>query len=275
LKLERSSTACYPLIQVKNRSAKHGLPLAKVKEGAVELPTGEAFRPEWIDFTHGIRVGNLEPHERITQILKFHLETRHGTPFVTDRWGRGVFWQWICWLPRANREAKPASNKVNFSCAKLFISADGGRKVFKSGLQVERGYAAGPEAEQPWGLRDDFDWHRLVDQCRPGTVFERELRRLVRREGFVASVISEQTSGGLTERNVTAATRARTALRQCAPERWAGFQLYYPMPEREVRACTGYELVQSIAGVFEEVIPAMNCCMDVPLAVDSPTNLLR
>ena len=33
---------------------------------------------------------------------------------VTDRWGRGVYWQWICWLPRANRQAKPVSHDVNF-----------------------------------------------------------------------------------------------------------------------------------------------------------------
>jgi hypothetical protein len=38
-------------------------------------------------------VSNLEPHERITQILKYGLEERYATPFVTDRWGRGVFWQ--------------------------------------------------------------------------------------------------------------------------------------------------------------------------------------
>ena len=238
---------------------------------AAELPTGEAFRPEWIDFSHGIRVGNLEPHERITQILKFHLETRHGAPFITDRWGRGVYWQWICWLPRANRAAKPVSNRVNFGCAKLFISADGESKVFKSGLQVERGYAAGPEAAEPWGLRDDFDWHRLVKQCRPGTILDRELRRLVQDEGFVAAVIGEEDAGGLTVRNVSGAAQVRAALKRCPPRNWAGFQLYYPMPEREVRACTGYELVQAIAGVFDQVTAAMNCCMDVPLArVSSP-----
>jgi len=237
----------------------------KATGSAAELPTGEAFRPEWIDFTRGIRVGNLEPHERITQILKFHLESRHGTPFVTDRWGRGVYWQWICWLPRANREAKPVSNKVNFSCAKLFISADGDRRVFKSGLQVERGYLSGPEADKPWGLRPDFDWHRLIKQCRAGTALDRELRRLVQRESFVATVIGEQADGGLTERDVTDTAQMRAALRDCSPERWAGFQLYYPMPESELRGCTGYELVQAVAGVFEEVIPAMNCCMDIPL----------
>ena len=229
------------------------------------LPTGEAFRPEWIDFHHGIRVGNLQPHERITQILKFHLETKHGTPFLTDRWGRGVFWQWICWLPRANREAKPISNKVNFGSAKLFISADGDQKLFKSGLQVERGYAEGPEAEKPWGLRPDFDWHRLVAQCKAGTPLDREIRRLVQEEGFIAAVLGEGVCGEITEHKVTHATQARAAFRKCSPERWAGFQLYYPMPQAEVRTCTGEELVQAVVGVFEEVIPAMNCCMDVPL----------
>lgn len=157
------------------------------------------------------------------------------------------------------------SNKVNFGCAKLFISVDGDRGVFKSGLQVERGYASGPGARQPWGLRDDFDWHRLMKQCRAGTVFDRELRRLVKREGFVAAVIGEQASGGLAEQNVTSAAEARAALQKCALNRWTGFQFYYPMPEKEVRACTGYELIQSVAGVFDEVIPAMNACMDVPL----------
>jgi hypothetical protein len=41
------------------------------------------------------------------------------------------------------------------------------------------------------------------------------------------------------------------------------------MPEREVHACTGYELVKAIGGVFNEVIPAMNCCMTVPLVAES------
>lgn len=246
-------------------STKNWLPLKKIEKGAVELPTGEAFRPEWIDFERGLRVGNLEPHERITQILKFHLESRHNTPFITDRWGRGVYWQWICWLPRANREAKPISHKVNFGCAKLFISADGDRKIFKSGLQVERGYASGPEADQPWGLREDFDWHRLVKRCRAGTPFDLELRRLVQEEGFVATAIGESESGELAERSFTDTSKLRTALQRCSPKRWAGFQLYYPMPQSEVRACTGFELVKAIVGVFEQVIPTMNCCMDVPL----------
>jgi len=246
------------------RTFKTWLPSAK-SEQPNELPTGEAFRPEWIDFERGIRVGNLEPHERITQILKYHLESRYRTPFITDRWGRGVYWQWICWLPRANREAKPISHGVNFGCAKLFISADGERRIFKSGLTIERGYASGPEVSKPWGTQPDFDWHRLIKQCRRGTVFDRELHRLVHSEGFVAAAVREQASGGLIERSFTGTNELRQALQRCSPERWAGFQLYYPMPERELRACTGYELVQAITAVFRALVPAMNCCMDVPL----------
>ena len=94
--------------------------------------TALAFRSEYLDFRRGIHVGNLEDNERITRILKLALESRYAQPFVTERWGRGVYWQWICWLPRANREAKPISHDVNFGCAKLFISADTDTKVFKS-----------------------------------------------------------------------------------------------------------------------------------------------
>src|SRR5437870_2819586 len=166
-------------------SFKDWLPLAKASAQTGELPTGEAFRREWIDFERGIRVGKLEPHERITQILKFHLEQRYRTPFVTDRWGRGVYWQWICWLPRANREAKPVSHDVNFGCAKLFISVEQEQKVFKSGLQVERGYAQGPETYPGCRLKPDWDWHRLM---KPSAELKAELRRLIKQEGFIVEV---------------------------------------------------------------------------------------
>lgn len=232
-------------------------------------PTGEAFQPEWIDFRRGIRVGGLQPHERITQMLKYRLETRYRTPFVIARWGRGAYWQWICWLPRANRDAKPISHDVSFGCAKLFLSVSAAPQLLKAGLQVERGYAAGPEAARPWGLRPDFDWHRLLRQCRAGTVFERELRRLILREGFVAAVLVEDADGELVEERVRAVKPLRAALQRCAPSRWAGFQLYYPLGAGEVRSCSGLELVQAICGVFAEVLPAMNCCMQVPVQLPS------
>ncbi|XHR26735.1 MAG: hypothetical protein ACFUZC_12330 [Chthoniobacteraceae bacterium] len=88
---------------------------------------------------------------------------------------------------------------------------------------------------------------------------------MVDSEGFVAAAASEQARGGLIERSFTDTNELRRALQRCSPERWAGFQLYYPMPERKLRACTGYELVQAIVAVFMQLIPAMNCCMDVLL----------
>ena len=256
----------------KRATAKDLVPLARIGKAAAGVPTGEAFRAEWIDFENGIRVGNLEPHERITQVLKYNLETRHGTPFVTDRWGRGVFWQWICWLPRANREAKPVSSGVNFGCAKLFISVDRETRTFEFGLQVERGYLRGGES---WVLRDDWDWHRLVKQCAKGTELDAEIRRLVRREGFVAAVDGEGGAAVFRGRDFESAAQIRAAARRCAPGQWAGFQLYYPMTEKEVRSCSGHELVLAVLGAFGEVVPAMNLCMQVPLALPSAGPRLR
>ena len=246
-------------------TAKDWVPLARENRGAAELPTGEAFRPEWIDFERGIRVGNIEPHERITQILKYHLEQTYGTPFVTDRWGRGVYWQWICWLPRANREAKPISSGVNFGCAKLFITTDRDPSVFKSGLQIERGYAQGPEPFPGCLLQSDWDWHRLMKQCRAGSALDRELKRLLTRDGFSAEIGDWEANAVFTAKNFKSAQQVRDAARKYSRREWMGFQLYYPMPASEVRACTGYELVKAVCGVFAEVVSAMNACMQVPL----------
>jgi hypothetical protein len=246
-------------------SVKDWLPLARTAGKGGGAPTGEAFRPEWIDFAQGIRVGNLEPHERITQILKHHLESRYGMPFVTDRWGRGVYWQWICWLPRANREAKPQSNKVNFGCAKLFIAADRAKQVFQSGLQIERGYATGPTPFPGCLLAADWDWNRLMKGCARGTALDREMRRLLVREGFVAEVGDWENNAVFNARNFKSAAQVRIAAKQFSPRRWAGFQLYYPMPKEEVEGCTGYELVKAVCAVFDAVTPAMNACMQVEL----------
>jgi hypothetical protein len=98
------------------------------------------FRPEFLDFQRGIHVGNLNDDERITRILKLALEARYGQPFVTERWGRGVYWHWIGYLPRANRLAKPMSSDVSFGCSKFFLLADTGEPAVKFGLQIERGY---------------------------------------------------------------------------------------------------------------------------------------
>ena len=102
------------------------------------------FRPEFLEFRRGIHVGNLEEHERITRILKLALEARYGQPFVTERWGRGVYWHWIGFLPRANRLAKPISSDVSFGCSKFFLMVDTDERAVKFGLQIERGYEKAP-----------------------------------------------------------------------------------------------------------------------------------
>ena len=252
------------LVAMKKRpSQKDWLPLSQPQRAASELPTGEAFRPEWIDFERGIRVGNLEPHERITQILKYGLEQRYGTPFITDRWGRGTFWQWICWLPRANREAKPLSHDVNFGCAKFFVSVDRGSSVFQSGLQVERG-AIREDPKIPGTLQKDWDWHRLMKNCASSTVLDREMERLVRREGFIVRLIGG-VSASFSGDSWESSRQIRQAARKAPPDQWEGFQLLYPMTSQEVRSCSGFDLARAILGVFAEVTECMNQCMQVRL----------
>ncbi len=246
------------------------LPLHRVSRVSGAEPTGEAFRTEWIDFRRGIRMGNLEPQERITRILKHHLERRYAAPFVIDRWGRGVYWQWICWVSRANRAAKPLSHSVNFGCAKLFISVDRERRIFQSGLQVERGRTEGSSGYPGNSLRQDWDWHRLMAGCRKGSPLDGELGRLLLEEGFAAEIGDWEDNTILRKDNFTSAAQLRAASRRIASDRWGGFQLYYPMPAEELRACSGYELVQAVVAAFTEVVPAMNLCMQVPLQEPGP-----
>ncbi len=246
-------------------SQKDWLPLAKTAKAPEAPPTGEAFRPEWIDFSKGIRVGNLLPHERITRILKYRLERDYGTPFITDRWGRGVFWQWICWLPRADRDAKTVSNRFNFGCAKLFISVDRSNGIFQSGLQVERGFVSGKTDWPGVLLAEDWDWHRLMKQCAKGTALDDELRRLILREGFTANIGGADGHVVFSGKGFASARQIREAARARRPDGWTGFQLYYPMSEKEVNSSSGYELVQAVLGVFSEVTGVMNLCMQVKL----------
>ena len=142
-------------------------------------PQHTRFRPEFLDFRRGIRVGNLNDDERITRILKVALEARYAQPFVTERWGRGVYWQWIGYLAKANRTAKPLSSKVSFGCAKFFLMVDTDDQRFKCGLQVERGFLKAPPGQDRFELRGDWDWHRLLKALKPKGAMERELKRLV------------------------------------------------------------------------------------------------
>ncbi len=223
-----------------------------------------AFRPEFLDFRRGIRVGNLEDNERLTRILKLGLEARYGQPFVTERWGRGVYWQWIGYLPRANRTAKPISNNVSFGCSKFFVMIDTDEHLFKSGMQVERGYLRAPREYRDCVLRKDWDWWRLIRTLTPTSPMEKELKRLLR-EGFEIQADSWESPLRFSQNDYPGARKLREALGRGSKSHWCGFQLYYPMAKHDVENATGLDLVESMLAVFHEVTPAMNQCMQVRL----------
>jgi hypothetical protein len=241
--------------------------MASKSHANLPLPTAAVgFRPEFLDFRRGIHVGNLEENERITRILKLALEARYQQPFVTERWGRGVYWQWIGYLLRANRAAKPISAHVSFGCTKFFLTVDTEERVFKSGLQVERGYVKAPREYRDCELRPDWDWHRLLKALKPQSPMERELKRLVLREGFMLQAGSwEAEPEQFAKASFPGMVKLHRVLEAAPKGHWAGFQIYYPMSESEVRSATGIDLVESILAVFREVTPAMNLCMQIQL----------
>ncbi len=57
--------------------------------------------------------------------------------------------------------------------------------------------------------------------------------------------------------------KLRRVLRSAPEDRWAGFQIYYAMQEKEVHSMTGVEVVESILAIFHEVTPTMNLCMQI------------
>jgi hypothetical protein len=222
------------------------------------------FRPSFLDFDRGIHVGNLEPHERITRILKAALEACFRTPFVTERWGRGVYWQWIGYLARENRAAKPLSSDVSFGCSKFFITVDTEERRFKCGLQVERGYLRAPAGFRACRLRADWDWHRLLSGLAPRKPLLRELTRLVS-EGFEIQAGSWSEPHVFTGRRLPPVRRFREPLERAPGNEWCGFQAYYALDEADVRATSGPELVDIMLAVFDEVSAALSLCSQVPL----------
>ncbi len=226
--------------------------------------TAIGFRPEFLDFDRGIRVGNLEPNQRITRILKSGLEARYGQEFVTERWGRGVFWQWIGFLNRPNRNAKPKSSHVSFGCSKFFVEVDTGERRFKCGLQVERGYLRAPSAMRDCQLRSDWDWQRLVAALTPRGVLMRELKRLLDDE-FELQAGSWSEANVFKKTTLPRAARLRALLDEAPAREWCGFQLYFPIDERDAQSMNGSDLIDTMFAVFEEVRPVMNECMQARL----------
>lgn len=226
-----------------------------------------AFHSEYLDFDRGIRVGHLDAEERITQIIKKRLAERHGARMICDRWGRGVYWQWICWVPEPNRRAKPSSSACNFSSAKFFVSIDREERVFQSGMQVERAPRRAAEDEEALTLEKDWDWHVLLRALRAEEL-PRRLRRLLR-DGFRIRVGSFDSLVEYDHRRWDLDACRRKAQR-FAPSAWGGFQLFWPMSEREVGGTAGPDMIDAIIAMFDEVTPAMNLCMYEPCLRETP-----
>jgi hypothetical protein len=226
----------------------------------------DGFRPEFLDFKKGIRVGHLEPHQRITQILKLSLQALYREDFVIDRWGRGVYWQWICFLPRANRTAKPLSADVNFGCSKFFIKMDRTEGLFKTGLHIERGRIEASGEPSGYQLQKDWDWHRLIRAIHGKSTFYRQLRQLVREDGFQIYCGTRETGTHFDDAHCPSAETLKSALLEYADPDWVVFQLYYPMTPQEVKSSGGSDLVESILAIMKEVAPLMNECMQIRLS---------
>ncbi len=123
-----------------------------------------------------------------------------------------------------------------------------------------------PREARDCQLQSDWDWHRLVKALKTGSPMERQLRRLLVREGFrlFAGAWSED-SEEFSKTNFPEMRRLRRGLETAPANTWAGFQLYYPMREDEVRRTTGVDLIESMLAVFEEVTPVMNECMEISI----------
>lgn len=239
--------------------------MAKEFQAARPFPrTAIGFLPEYLDFQRGIRVGNLEENQRISRILKLALESRYRESFVTEKYGRGVYWQWIGFVSRANRSAKPISSKVSFGCSKFFLTVDTEEQLFKCGFSVERGFMESPDVPGI-DLKADWDWNRLLKALRPAGEMARELKRLVTREGFRIDAGGWEDSYSVTKNKFPGMAKLKKVLEEAQPAAWAGFQVYYPMPEKEVRSSSGVDLVEAMMAIFDEVTPTMNLCMQIRL----------
>jgi hypothetical protein len=94
---------------------------------------------------------------------------------------------------------------------------------------------------------------------------ENEIRRLVCREGFRLHAGSWETAKQFGKADLPEITALRRMLEAAPQDHWAGFQLYYAMPEAEVQGAAGLDLIEAMLAVFSEVTPAMNLCMQIKL----------
>ncbi|GBC82794.1 hypothetical protein HRbin10_01926 [bacterium HR10] len=221
------------------------------------IPPMAAFRSDYLDFERGIRIGRLEPEHRLTRLLKFALESAFGEPFVTVRWGRGLYWQWIGFFPHADRRTK-----ASFGCAKYFVSLDREERAVHAGMQVERGYVNPPSEFPECRLRANWDWHRLVALLVHSREMERALAQLVKQDGFRLFIGSWEGGREFTAANFTGLSALRRVIARAPSDQWCGFQLFYALSEAEIRAMEGREVLEAILAIFAEVTPILSACWE-------------
>jgi len=238
------------------------VPKSQLLRGAGPVRVKPDFSTSYLDFDRGIRMGNLQPNQRITQILKHALQARHDTRFITDRWGRGVYWKWICWLPVENRQAKPKSNKYNFGCAKYYITISQSA-TFEAGLQIERAPTR-PGAASHVHTQSDWDFHHLVRGLRRGTPLAGQIARLVRKEGFAVRAGAFAARDAFTSRSYRGPAALARACKAIPRDAWGGFQLCYLLSKPEIKAMSGHDVVATVLAIFDELVPAINAVMTVP-----------
>jgi len=140
--------------------------------------------------------------------------------------GRGVYWQWIGYLPRPI-DGQAISSDVSFGCSKFFLTVDTGSSS-SSAVAGGTRLREGPPESRYCQLRADWDWHRLIQALKPGSAMERELERLVLHEGFMLHAAVGGAAGILRARRVSGRSEAAESARSRVPEPLAGFPALLP-----------------------------------------------
>lgn len=220
----------------------------------------DLFKNEFIDFKHGIRVGHLEKEQRITQILKEQLLKIFKEDFIIDHWGRGIFWPYIWFCPRANLKAKKFEGSGQFPSAKYFIGVDSERSLFLSGFYVESGYE---KAEEPrYQRNEDWDWNHFINRLKNEPSFQKELERLIVKEGFELAIGFEENLNVFNRKNFQGLQPIRDEIERRLREDWVVVQVYYPLSGKELKSMKGDDIVQSIIGIWIELVQLLNGCLD-------------
>jgi len=184
--------------------------------------TAIGFKPEYLDCTRGIRVGNLEDHQRITRISK--QASRRATAKTSSPNGGDAASSGSGSAPQpcqSRGQAQVERRKLRV----LEVLHHGRHRIrrFKCGMQWSAATCARRRGTAvPASVR--LDWHRLVSAIQPRSVTYRDLQRLLADEfeGRQAAGRSRECSGSAYP----------------APRRYAGRSATFPLANGAASRCT-------------------------------------